>query len=366
MEPRLAFVCTWEGACSKRPRSSEKRLAEHYRTHLPRKASRREIGAAGRAARLKFEESVGPEVDGKALSRRVVWPSIEDGVRKEFESRKRGGGEEGAGPAKVARADASATPVTDEGWEVWLKVGERADNLSRQAQNQVLAGMARIKTSVALNLTNVGSTFEVDRRADNWGRWATSRGLEIVRTHYNQTRDELDHAARRIMGYQKQLGGVGRPQVPSRVLVRVADLDRAKQDSEALQASRATTLGLDRELQGAKAQVVSLEAQLKACRAQLRAERENKASSRRVTSAAGSADLEVVTSQEAVAGPSTPHLTMAVTPTLDTPTMAGVFSGVDLDSEQAMVMSSTAAKDVVAARLAVLQVWRSLGEFHRQ
>jgi hypothetical protein len=59
-------------------------------------------------------------------------------------------------------------------------------------------------------------------------------------------------------------------------------------------------------------------------------------------------------------------MTVAVTPTLDAPTMAGVFRGVDPAREDAMVARDTAAKDVVAARLAVLQVWKSLGDFHHQ
>jgi hypothetical protein len=360
MQPSLAFICIHEGGCNKRPRSTERRLTEHFRAHFPKEASRREVSAAGKAARAKFASLVGPAIDDKVLARRVVWPGSEDRVREEWGGRKRRATDEGSVPAKVAREEVSAAPVPDDGWEVWLKVGEKCENLNRQAQNQVLAGMARVKTTLALNVTDMVTKFEVDRREDKWGRWATSRGLEAIRTHFNQTRDELDHAARRIIGYEKQLGGVNRPRVPSRALVKVGDLERAKQDAEALQASRATTQKRDGELQEARAQVMSLEAQLRACRSELRAERVKKGhesgrgKDNRVTSA--------VTSQ--VTPPST--VRVAVTPILDTPTMAGVFRGIDPVREDAMVVGDTSPKDIVAARLALLQVWQCMGEYHHQ
>jgi chloramphenicol 3-O-phosphotransferase len=238
------------------------------------------------------------------------------------------------------------------------------DHLGRQAQNQVLAGLARVKTTVALNVTGMLAKFEVDRRADSWGRWATSQGLEAIRTHLNQTRDELDHAARRISGYEKQLGGVDRPMVPARALVKVGDLDRAKMDQEALQASRATTQKLDLELQGAKAQVLSLEAQLKACRAELKTARSRSAATK-VAREAGSRKGKLVTAEGTSAEPSAAaasEVTLTVTPSLDPPTMADVFRGVDPQSGEAMVAGETSS-GVVAARLAVLQLWKCLGKF---
>jgi hypothetical protein len=79
--------------------------------------------------------------------------------------------------------------------------------------------------------------------------------------------------------------------------VKVGDLERAKEETEALQASRATTLKLDQELQGAKAQVVSLEAQLKACRAELRAERTRRAAAGQGGSTEGQVKDKVVMQQ---------------------------------------------------------------------
>jgi hypothetical protein len=51
MVPALEFVFTYEGKCNKRARSSQKRLTEHLRSHLPKTATRVEVGAAERAAR---------------------------------------------------------------------------------------------------------------------------------------------------------------------------------------------------------------------------------------------------------------------------------------------------------------------------
>jgi hypothetical protein len=115
------------------------------------------------------------------------------------------GAEKDTSLAKVPRTEAGGLPLADDGWEVWLKVLDNASSLGRQAQNQILGGMS-------LNVTNVMEEFEVERRSDSWGRWATSRGLEVMRTHLNQTRDELDHAARRILVIRSSWGGGESPQ----------------------------------------------------------------------------------------------------------------------------------------------------------
>jgi hypothetical protein len=82
MVPALEFICTFQGKCSKRARSSGKRLTEHYKGHLPKTATRQEVGAAEKAARDLFTTAVGPEIDGRVLSRGVVWPETEAAVRR--------------------------------------------------------------------------------------------------------------------------------------------------------------------------------------------------------------------------------------------------------------------------------------------
>jgi hypothetical protein len=197
--------------------------------------------------------------------------------------------------------------------------------------------------------------FEGERQEDDWGRWATSRGLEVVRTRMNDTRDELDNAARRLFGYQKQLGGVVHPRCPGRALVKVAELEKARTSQEALLASRSTTLKKDQELAGAKAEVLSLQAQLAACKGELRAERARKRQ-----------PVEVAPVATAAVAPVAPVATpVTVGAVLSVPSMEGVYQGVDLSRDDSMVQDSTPS-EVVAARIALLQVWRSLGGFSHQ
>ena len=82
MVPSLEFVCTFQGKCSKRACSSQKRLTEHFRSHLPKTATRLEVGAAERTARDLFSTAVGPELDHKVLARGVVWPETEAEVQR--------------------------------------------------------------------------------------------------------------------------------------------------------------------------------------------------------------------------------------------------------------------------------------------
>jgi hypothetical protein len=138
---------------------------------------------------------------------------------------------------------------------------------------------------------------------------------------------------------------VNHPRHPNRALVKIGELERARQAQEALQASRATTLKLDQELAGAKAEVLSLKAQLSACKTELRAER-------------GTA----VTPVAPVATP----MMVTVASVLEAPTMAGVYRGVDPARDDHMVAGDTSPGDIVAARIALLQVWRSLGGYSHQ
>jgi hypothetical protein len=235
-------------------------------------------------------------------------------------------------------------------------MADNASSLGRQAQNQILGGLSRVKTSLSVNVVNSMDEFEVDRRTDDWGRWATSRGLEVLRTRINDTRDELDNAARRIFGYQKQLGGVSHPRCPGRALVKVQELEKARVSQEALLASRATTLKKDQELAGVKAEVLSLKAQLGACKVELRAERGRRKQPAVVAPAAAAAVAPVAP----VATPVT------VTSVLDVPSMAGVYQGVDVDRDDPMVAAGSSPGEIVAARIALLQVWRSLGGYSHQ
>ena len=99
---------------------------------------------------------VGSDIDNKVLARGDEWPGTEAEVRKgmDTEVRKRQvsleGAEKDMSLAKVLRTEAGGLPSTDDGWEVWLKIPDNTSSLGRQAQNQILDGMSRVKTSLSL------------------------------------------------------------------------------------------------------------------------------------------------------------------------------------------------------------------------